>query len=145
MADSKLALIAAEDMGRTAFAVFRNPDVHIGRTVSVAGAHASGAELAALISDVIGETVHYRPFAWDQFRSLPFWTAVTAGNAFPYFAENERDLPARRDLDESRRLNHAMEPLDAWLRSHRAGLLLSAQSRNRPVNRRVVRSARSAW
>jgi uncharacterized protein YbjT (DUF2867 family) len=123
LADSRLALICSEDIGRTALTILRHPDDYIGRTVSVAGAHASGEELAAMISGIVGEKVHYRPFTWEQFRSLPFSAAVTAANAFQYFAENEEDLLARRDLEESRRINPQMVPLKSWLRSHRSSIL----------------------
>jgi len=122
IADSRLALIAAEDIGRIALAIFRHPE-YIGRTVSVAGAHASGEEIAEMISEAAGEKVYYRPLTWEQFRSLPAWSAVTAANAFQYFAETEKDLLARHDLARSRQLNPAMQPLDAWLRAHRAELL----------------------
>jgi uncharacterized protein YbjT (DUF2867 family) len=122
IAGSRLALIAAEDIGRIALAILRHPE-YIGRTVSVAGAHASGEEIAAMISEAVGEKVYYRPLTWEQFRSLPVWSAVTAANAFQYFAGTEKDLLARHDLATSRQLNPAMQPLDAWLRAHRAELL----------------------
>ncbi len=123
LADSRLALIGAEDIGRTALAILRHPDDFIGRKVSAAGAHASGEELAAMISEVVGEKVHYRPFTWEQFRSLPFPTAVTAANAFQYFAETQEDLLSRYDLNESRRINPQMASLDEWLRAHRSSFL----------------------
>ena len=123
LADSRLALIGAEDIGRTALTMLRHPDDFIGRKVSVAGAHSSGEELAAMISGVAGEKVHYRPFTWEQFRSLPFPTAVTAANAFQYFAETQEDLLSRYDLNESRRINPQMASLDEWLRAHRSSLL----------------------
>jgi len=70
-------------------AIFRHPE-YIGRTVSIARAHASGEEIAEMISEAAGEKVHYRPLTWEEFRSLPIWSAVTAANAFQYFAETER-------------------------------------------------------
>lgn len=129
LADSRLALIRAEDIGQTALAVLRHPEDYIGRTVSVAGAHAGGAELAAMISEIVGEKVYYCPLTWEQFRALPFPAAITAANAFQYFAEAEEELLARRDLEESRRINPGMMPLDEWLRSHRGSLLPPASAR----------------
>ena len=122
IAGSRLPLIAAEDIGGIALGIFQHPE-YIGRTVSVAGTRASGEEIAAMISDALGEKVYYRPLTWEQFRSLPIWSAVTAANAFQYLAETERDVLARHDLAGSRQLNPAMQPLDAWLRAHRAELL----------------------
>lgn len=47
-----------------------------------------------MICEAVGEKVHYRPLTWEQFRSLPFWSAVTAANAFQYFAGTGKD-PSR--------------------------------------------------
>jgi uncharacterized protein YbjT (DUF2867 family) len=126
--DSRLALVAAEDIGRAALAILKDPGATTGRTISIAGAHVGGEELAAKISSVVGETVRYRPMTWEQFRALPFWTAVTAANAFQFFAENERELLARRDLGDARRLVPGLQPLDAWLRANRAGLVRALEA-----------------
>ena len=47
IADGRLPGMAAEDIGRTAFGVFKAGDAFIGKTVSIAGEHLSGADMAA--------------------------------------------------------------------------------------------------
>src|SRR5581483_6070735 len=47
MGDKKLPGIAAEDIGRCAFGIFKRGGEFIGRTVGIAGEHLSGAEMAA--------------------------------------------------------------------------------------------------
>ena len=49
MADKKLPGIAAEDIGRCAYGVFKRADL-IGKTVGIAGEHLTGAQMAAALS-----------------------------------------------------------------------------------------------
>src|ERR1700737_4394817 len=65
MADNKLALIAGEDIGKTALGVFRRSGQFIGKTVSIAGTLATGEELAAKFTAALGEKVVYRPITTD--------------------------------------------------------------------------------
>ena len=58
MADKKLPGIAAEDIGRCAYGVFKRADL-IGKTVGIAGEHLTGAQMAAALSKALGKTVVY--------------------------------------------------------------------------------------
>ena len=69
MAGNKMALIAADDIGKTALGVFRRGDDFIGKTVSIAGAHVTGEQLAAKFTAVLGEKVVYRPLTHGQVRA----------------------------------------------------------------------------
>src|ERR1700758_5371256 len=69
MADKKLALVAGEDIGKTALGVFRRGGQFVGKTVSIAGTHATGDELAAIFTAALGEKVVYRPMTTDQMRA----------------------------------------------------------------------------
>jgi hypothetical protein len=68
MGDSVLALVAAEDIGRTAYGVFLSGSRFIGRTVGVAGTHVTGEQLAVLFTKVLGEGVVYRPMTHHEMR-----------------------------------------------------------------------------
>ena len=50
MGDKRLPGIASDDIGKCALAIFRRGDEYIGKTVSIAGEHLTGAQLAASIS-----------------------------------------------------------------------------------------------
>src|SRR6202045_4809778 len=54
MADNKLALIAGEDIGKTALGVFRRGGQFIGKTVSIAGTLATGEEPPRTLSPALG-------------------------------------------------------------------------------------------
>jgi uncharacterized protein YbjT (DUF2867 family) len=122
IADRKLAVVAAEDIGRTALAVFVGGGEYIGETISVAGDHVGGDELAGKMTRAIGERVSYRPLTWDQVRAFPFPAAIGVANAFQYFAEDEEGLLSRRNLARCRELNPRMESLDTWLATHKSEL-----------------------
>ncbi len=65
MAGNKMALIAADDIGKTALGVFRRGDEFIGKTVSIASAPVTGEQLAA----VLGEKVVHRTLSHDEVRA----------------------------------------------------------------------------
>jgi uncharacterized protein YbjT (DUF2867 family) len=122
IADRKLAVVAAGDIGRTALAIFADGSKYIGETISVAGDHVSGHELAGKMTRAIGEKVSYQPLTWDQMRAFPFPDAIGVANAFRYFAEDEEGLLRRRNLARCRELNPQMESLDTWLATHKSEL-----------------------
>ena len=57
LADGKLAGIAAEDIGKCAYGVFRKGAETIGRTIGIAGEHLTGAQMAAAMSKALGREV----------------------------------------------------------------------------------------
>src|SRR5207244_11082085 len=56
-ADSKMPTIAAEDIGKCSYGIFKRGDEFIGKTVGIAGQHLTGAQRAATLSEAIGEEV----------------------------------------------------------------------------------------
>ena len=115
MGDSRLAGIAAEDIGKTAYGIFKAGAEYAGRTVHVAGEHLTGEQIAAGLSRAIGEPVVYRPLSHDAYRDLGFPGADEAGNMFQYYTEQEAYFIGVRDLGEVRRLNPELQTFDTWL------------------------------
>jgi uncharacterized protein YbjT (DUF2867 family) len=122
MGERRLAGIAAEDVGRTALAIFARGAEYVGRTVSIAGEHLTGEQLAAAFADAFGEPVDYRPFTHDQFRALPIPGAAEFGNMFQYYYDSEEDFVGARDLDFVRSLNPRLQTFRAWLEAHKEQL-----------------------
>ncbi|MET9961770.1 NmrA/HSCARG family protein [Streptomyces sp. NPDC006326] len=125
MGDSRLAGIAVDDIGRIALAVFRGGTDFIGATVSIAGEHLPVAEMAAAMTEALGEPVRYRPLPPDAFRGLGFPGADEAGNMFQYYADCERIFTAARDLDALRALHPGLQDFRTWLAAHRGRFHLS--------------------
>jgi hypothetical protein len=118
MAGNKLALIAADDIGKTALGVFRRGDEFIGRTVSIAGAHATGEELAAKFAAVLGEKVLYRPFTHDEVRAFARPGALEIANTYQFYSDASEYFTGVRTSTLVRELNPDLKSLDAWLNKH---------------------------
>jgi uncharacterized protein YbjT (DUF2867 family) len=124
MADNKLALIAGEDIGKTALGVFRRGGQFIDKTVSIAGTHATGEELAAMFTEALGEKVVYRPMTTDQMRASGQPGAVEAANMFQFYSDASEYFTAARNLDLVRGLNPELQTLDSWLIRHKTEIPL---------------------
>jgi uncharacterized protein YbjT (DUF2867 family) len=122
MGEAKLAGIAAEDIGKTALGVFKRGEEFVGKTVSIAGDHLTGAEVATAMSKAFGEEVTYRPLTHDQFRALGFPLADEIGNMFQYYAEAADYFTGVRDLDLVRELNPEVQTLDTWLEANKSDI-----------------------
>ncbi|MBV9163027.1 MAG: NmrA family NAD(P)-binding protein [Pseudonocardiales bacterium] len=119
MADRRLAGIAVEDIGKTALGIFNRGSEFIGKTVSIAGDHLTGAQYAAAMSETLGEQVRYQPYGWDEYRALGFPGAVEFGNMFQYYAENSERFTGDRDLRVVRELNPQLQSFRDWLTGHK--------------------------
>jgi uncharacterized protein YbjT (DUF2867 family) len=117
MADKKLPGIAAEDIGRCAYGVFKRADL-IGKTVGIAGEHLTGAQMAAALSKALGKTVVYNAVPAEAFRKFGFPGAEDLGNMFQYKAMFEAEYCGARDLDFSRSLNPQLQTFAQWLESN---------------------------
>jgi hypothetical protein len=120
MAGNTMALIAAEDIGRTALGIFRRGDKFIGKTVSIAGAHVTGQELAAKFTAVLGEKVVYRPLTHDQVRASGQPGALEIANTYQFYSDASDYFTGVRDLNLVRELNPDLQSLDSWLNEHKS-------------------------
>ena len=119
IADQPMSGIAVEDIGKTALGIFKRGQALIGKTVSIAGDHLTGEEYAAALSDALGEPVVYQPNSWDDFRALPFPSAVEMANMFQYYAEDSKRFTGERDLATVRTLNPQLQSFRDWLARHK--------------------------
>jgi uncharacterized protein YbjT (DUF2867 family) len=124
MADKKLPSIAAEDIGRCAYGVFKRPDL-IGKTVGIAGEHLTGAQMAAAMSKALGKPVVYNAVPHEAFRKLGFPGAEDLGNMFQYKCDFETEYCAQRDLAFSRSLNPQLQTFAKWLETNAKRIPLS--------------------
>ena len=118
MGDGKLSGIAAEDIGRCAYGIFKAGDEYIGRTVGIAGEHLTGAEMAASLSGAYGEPVSYIPLPFDVYRGLDFPGADDLGNMFQFYHDFEDYFTGARSLEASRSLNPALQTFAVWLQKN---------------------------
>jgi uncharacterized protein YbjT (DUF2867 family) len=115
LGDKKLAGIAVEDIGKCAYGIFAAGEEFINKTVSIAGGHLSGQEMATSLSNALGREVRYNAVSPDTYRSFGFPAADELGNMFQFNAEFSEQYCALRDLDATRRLNPELQSFDTWL------------------------------
>ncbi|PRZ04149.1 uncharacterized protein YbjT (DUF2867 family) [Isoptericola sp. CG 20/1183] len=118
----RLAGVDVDDIGRTAFALLAAGDTYVGRTVSLAGDHLTGADYAEIIGEVIGETVRFEAVPYDTFRALPIPAAEEIANMFQYYGDFDDQFTGARDLDELRLLNPALRDFRTWATAHAEAL-----------------------
>jgi len=115
MGDKKLPGMAAEDIGRCAYGIFKEGRKYIGKTVGIAGEHLSGAQMAAAFTRALGQEVRYNDVPADVYRGLGFPGAADLGNMFQFKRDFQEDYLGARNLDFSRSLNPSLETFDQWL------------------------------
>lgn len=115
LGDAKLAGIAGGDIGGCAYGVFAAGGEFIGKTVSVAGGHLSGQEMADSLGKALGNEVRYNAVSPDVYRSFGFPAAEELGNMFQFNAEFSDQYCAARNLDATRKLNPDLRTFDQWL------------------------------
>jgi uncharacterized protein YbjT (DUF2867 family) len=115
MGVAPLSGIAAEDIGRCAYGIFQRPEQYIGRTVGVAGGHLTGRQMAEAFTAALGREVRYNAIPAATFRSFGFPGADDLGNMFQVYDEFATEIGGARSVEESRRLNPALQDFRAWL------------------------------
>ena len=122
MGDKKLPGIAAEDIGRCAFGIFKRGSELIGERVGIAGQHLTGEEMASALSSALGREVKYSAVPFDVYRSFDFPGADDLGNMFQFKHDFEDMFCGARDLDFSRSINPALKTFDGWLAENKERL-----------------------
>ncbi|MBC7842918.1 MAG: NmrA family NAD(P)-binding protein [Gemmatimonadaceae bacterium] len=112
---SRLAGIAAEDIGRCAFGIFSEGTDTIGCTIGIAGEHLTGDEMAAKMGRATGHTTIYHPICPDRYRELASPGSLEMGNWFQYQRDTEAEYCSARSVERSRSLNPQLQSFDAWL------------------------------
>jgi uncharacterized protein YbjT (DUF2867 family) len=119
MADRPLSGIAAADIGRCAFGIFKGGAAYIGKTVGIAGEHLTGTQMAASFSRVLGQEVRYNAVTSAAYRAFGFPGAEDLGNMFQFYAEFADYFMGARKLSVARALNPALLTFDAWLAANK--------------------------
>lgn len=119
MGDKKLPGIAAVDIGRCAFGIFKEGPSYAGRTLGIAGDHVTGAEMAAAMTRALGQEVRYNAVTPEAYRSFGFQGADDLGNMFQFRRDFEADFCGARDLGVSRSLNPELQTFEAWLEGNK--------------------------
>lgn len=124
MDDKKLPGMAAEDIGKCAYGIFKNSAKYMNRTVGISGEFLTGNQMAEAFSKALGKEVVYNSIPPDVFRSFGFPGADDLGNMFQFKRDFEEDFCGARDIEESRSLNPELKTFDKWLEENKTKIPL---------------------
>lgn len=111
----KLPGIAASDIGRCAYGVFKLGPSTAGRYYGLSGENLSGEELAAKLTAALGRPVTFQDVPFDVYRGLGFPGADDMGNMFQWQCLMGESFQRARDPKVSRELNPRLQDFATWL------------------------------
>jgi NmrA-like family protein len=127
MGEAKLPGIAAEDIGKVAYGIFKAGNEYIGKTVGIAGESLSFQEMSKKLESGLGiSPVQFNAVDANLFRSFGFPGADEYGNMFQVYRDFEKEVNAARSIDLTRKLNPSLQNFDQWLAGHKAAVLAAA-------------------
>jgi uncharacterized protein YbjT (DUF2867 family) len=122
--DAKMGGIAAEDIGKCAYGIFKKGASLIGKKIGLAGDQLSGREMADAMGKALRQPVVYNKIPPSVFRSFGFPGADDLGNMFQFYDEFAKELNELRDVSFSRELNPELQSFDKWLSNNAAKIPL---------------------
>lgn len=109
--ETRLQMIAVDDIGGVVAAAFEHPGKWQDRAFDIAGDEVSMAEIARALGRAGGREVRYRQIPWDEFESR-------AGREMATMYRWFEDVGYHVDIGAVRQEYQRLESFDAWLNSH---------------------------
>jgi uncharacterized protein YbjT (DUF2867 family) len=119
MGDKKLPGIAAEDIGKCAYGIFKKGPEYIRKTVGISGDQLTGYQMAAIFTKVLGQPIVYNSVPPEVFRSFGFPGADDLGNMFQFKRDFEEYYCGARSIEVSRSLNPALQNFETWVTANK--------------------------
>ena len=118
MGEAPLPGIAVEDIGRSAYGIFKAGERYVGRTVGIMGEALTGEQMAAALSQALGREVRHAAVTPEQYRSFGFPGADDLGNMFQFKHDFARQFCAARDPALTRELDPQVRTFAQWLQAN---------------------------
>jgi uncharacterized protein YbjT (DUF2867 family) len=125
LGDKRLAGVASEDIGRSAYGVFKKGFDLLGKTVGVAGDHLTGPQMAAAFTKELKQEVAYKPMSTDEYRKVGTPGCEELANMFQYMQEFESEFCGARNLESAREINPSLQSFGGWLSKNKASISLT--------------------
>lgn len=110
--DKKMAGIAAEDIGKCGYGIFKRGEALVGKTIGVAGGQLTGQQMAEALSKALGQEVLYNNITPETYRSFGFPGADDLGNMFQFYRDFEEVCNSVRDVKFSREFNPELKSFE---------------------------------
>ena len=124
MGEKPLPGIAAEDIGKCAYGIFKAGHEFVGQKVAIAGEHLTGRQMAAALSRALDVDIAYNAVSPEAYRNLGFAGADDLGNMFQFKRDFNEDFRRPRDIERSRALNPGLQTFAQWLAANRSRIPL---------------------
>jgi hypothetical protein len=124
MGEKKLAGIAAEDIGKVAYGIFKAGQQYIGKTVGITGENLTLTEISDKLAKGLGVRVKYNAVEPDAYRGFGFPGADEMGNMFQIYRDFEKEVLGARSSDAARSLNPSLQSFDQWLATNKSKITL---------------------
>ena len=126
MGDKKLPGIAAEDIGKSAYGIFKRGPAVIGKRVGIAGEHLTGTQMTKALCNSLGRDIAYNAVTPEVYRGFGFPGADDLGNMFQYKRDFEVDYCGARSIAETRALNPELQSFETWLARNKDRIAIPA-------------------
>ena len=121
MGNAKLAGIAAEDIGKVAYGIFKADQQYVGKTVGIAGENLTIKEIGEKLSKGLGiGPVTYNAPEPNDYRAYGFQGADEYGNMFQVYRDFEKEVLGARSIETTRALNPQLQNFDQWLAKNKS-------------------------
>ena len=130
MGDKKLPGIAAEDIGKCAYGIFKTGPEFMGKIVAISGENLTCAQMAAVFTEVLGLEVRYNNVSPEAYRGFGFAGADTLGNQFQFLRDFENYFSGVRDPNFARSLNPSLQNFKMWLTQNKNAIPLDEAAAN---------------
>jgi uncharacterized protein YbjT (DUF2867 family) len=121
MGGKRLAGLAAEDIGKVAYGIFKGGQKYIGKTIGILGESLTLEEMSEKLSRVLGiGPVRYVPVEPDVYRGFGFQGADEMGNMFQVYRDFEREVIGARSADVARSLDPELQSFEQWIAKNKS-------------------------
>lgn len=128
MGSAKMPGIAAEDIGRCAYGIFKAGQQYVGKTVGIAGENLTLQEMSDKLAKGLGVgTVKYNAVHADVYRGFGFPGADEMGNMFQVYRDFEKQVCGARNIETARSLNPQLHTFDQFIARNKDKILAAMQ------------------
>ncbi len=124
LGDKKLTGMAVEDIGKSAYAIFKKGNEYIGKTVGISGENLTGNEMADSFTKALGQEVNYNAVPFEVYRGLGFDGAEDLGNMFQFFHDFDEYFSGARSIEFTKSLNPSLQNFNGWLEENKSKIPL---------------------
>jgi hypothetical protein len=124
MGNAKLAGIAAEDIGKIAYSIFKAGPQYIGKTVGIMGEALTIDQMGKTLTKALGVgPVKYNAVEADVYRSFGFPGADEMGNMFQAYRDFEKEMLANRSVETAKKLNPSLQSFEQFVTKQKSAIL----------------------